>query len=149
MTAIRQAYATTSSRASASSRAQRSLSATMRCSDSGSTRCSAARLEWKVTPRPATAGSRASRAGSSVSIVTFELGTIRPTRCGVIIGGPRLQVVERCERLRQQRCRHRLRRRDPDPFRHVAVLGAGLLGAALAVGNPLPDDVLQRLQERQ
>ena len=45
MMAIRQAYATTSSRASASSRAQRSLSATIRCSDCGSTRCSAARLE--------------------------------------------------------------------------------------------------------
>ena len=41
-----------------------------------------------MTPHLDMAGWRESSAGISVSIVTFELGTIRPTRYGVI-GRPR------------------------------------------------------------
>jgi hypothetical protein len=51
--------------------------------------CSTARLEWNVTPRAATAGWRPSSAGSSVSMVTLELGTMSPTRCGALICQPR------------------------------------------------------------
>jgi hypothetical protein len=40
-------------------------------------------------------------------------------------------------------------RADRDPIGHVAVLGPGLLGVTLAVGDPLPDHVLQRLQEQE
>src|SRR5215471_3320199 len=118
----------------------------MRRRDSASTRCSAARLEWNVTPRAATAGCRPSSAGSSVSMVTLELGTMSPTRCGAVIVAP-LQIRERGQRLLEQRGGEPARLGDPDPFRHVAVLGAGLLDAALTTDHPAPDDVLQRLDE--
>src|SRR5690242_6874515 len=105
----------------------------MRRSDSASTRCRTARLEWNVTPRPAAAGWRPSRAGGSVSMVTLELGTMSPTRCGAVIASP-LQIPERGQRLLEQRAGEAARLGDPDPFGHVAVLGPGLLDAALTAG---------------
>src|SRR5262245_44432802 len=50
----------------------------MRSSESGSTLFITARLEWNV--KCVSKSARRSIAGISVSIVVFELGTIRPTR---------------------------------------------------------------------
>jgi hypothetical protein len=81
MIATRQAEATTSGRASASSSEARSVCAFIRASSSGVTCFIRIRLEWKVNR---SSGSTCSRSriirGSSVSIVRFELGTIMPMR---------------------------------------------------------------------
>ena len=66
----------TSQRASASSAAAREVCAFIAASSSGVTFRMRMRLEWKVI-----CSSRSRRsAGISVSIVTLELGTIRPKR---------------------------------------------------------------------
>lgn len=58
----------------------RSRCAFMARSSSGETECIRIRLEWKENPA---SRCRASRAGTSVSTVTLELGTTRPIRCVV------------------------------------------------------------------
>jgi len=73
----------TSTRASESSIAQRSESASIAASSSLVTRFMRIRLEWKVNREPATLA-RSIR-GISVSIVVFELGTICPIRRAVSI----------------------------------------------------------------
>ena len=81
MMATRQAEATTSGWASASSSDARSVWAFIRASSSGVTCFMRIRLEWNVNRSPGTACSRSySIRGSSVSIVRFELGTIMPMR---------------------------------------------------------------------
>ena len=89
MIATRQAVATTSGRASASSVAARTAWAFMACSCSGVTCCMRARAAWKTNRSSGIACSRAaSIRGSSVSIVRLELGTIMPMWWSVI-GPPR------------------------------------------------------------
>jgi hypothetical protein len=80
MTATRHAYAITSTGASASVRAASPLDSTIASSSSGVTRLIRTRAEWKVKTSPVLAPRRANIAGSSVSIVVFELGTISPIR---------------------------------------------------------------------
>ena len=80
MIATRQAVLMTSTRASASSAAQRRPSRFIASSSSFVTLCMRIRLEWKVK-RSGRMPSRArSIAGISVSIVVLELGTIWPMR---------------------------------------------------------------------
>src|SRR5687767_11180989 len=67
-------------RASASSAAQRSESASIAASSSCVTFFMRMRLEWNVKRSGATASRARSIAGISVSIVVFELGTICPIR---------------------------------------------------------------------
>src|SRR5918998_1269157 len=81
MMATRQAEATTSGRASASSSEARSVCAFIRTSSSGVTCFMRIRLERKVNRSPGTTRSRASSIrGNSVSMVRLELGTIMPIR---------------------------------------------------------------------
>ena len=67
-------------RASASSAAQRSESASIAASSSFVTVFSRIRLEWKVKRSGSTASRARRMAGISVSIVVLELGTIWPIR---------------------------------------------------------------------
>ena len=81
ISATRQAVATTSQRASASSAAARPVCSFIERSSSGVTWRMRMRLEWNVKRSSGASGSRArSSAGISVSIVTLELGTISPRR---------------------------------------------------------------------
>src|SRR5260370_25857247 len=85
MMATRQAVLITSIRASASSAAHRRPSLFMATSSSFVTLCIRMRLEWKVKR----SGPRNSRwrksAGTSVSIVVLELGTIWPIRKCILL----------------------------------------------------------------
>src|SRR3546814_4417292 len=83
--ATRQAYPSTSTAASDSSNAQRSESASIAASSSFVTFFIRIRDEWKVKRSGAIASRARSSAGISVSIVTFELGTICPMRMGLVI----------------------------------------------------------------
>src|SRR2546426_676617 len=85
MSATRHAVATTSQPASAISAELRASWAFMASNSSGLTRCIRIRLAWKVNVSPGSAASRARNiAGSSVSIVVLELGTMRPIRCELV-----------------------------------------------------------------
>ena len=66
----------TSTRASDNSSAQRSESRSIAANSSFFTFCMRMRLEWKVNRSGATASRARNIAGTSVSIVTLELGTI-------------------------------------------------------------------------
>ena len=82
MIATRQAVAITFGRMSASSAVARSVCAFIARSCSGVTCCIRTRELWNVKLCSGRARSRSrSKRGTSVSIVVFELGTIRPTRC--------------------------------------------------------------------
>jgi hypothetical protein len=81
MIATKQAVATTFGRISASSVVARSVCAFIARSSSGVTCCIRTLALWKANLSSGRARSRArNSAGTSVSIVVFELGTIRPTR---------------------------------------------------------------------
>ena len=83
MIATRQAYAITSTPASESSSAQRSLPRTISVSSSLVTCCSRTLLEWNVKLSGSSSARRRRSSGISVSIVVFELGTISPMRYGM------------------------------------------------------------------
>src|SRR3546814_6050453 len=99
--ATRQAYPSTSTAASDSSSAQRSESASIAASSSFVTFFIRIRDEWKVKRSGAIASRARSSAGISVSIVTFELGTIWPMRMGLVIArsGRDDRVAERADAL--------------------------------------------------
>ena len=86
MIATRHAVATTSGRRSASSAVARAVSSFMARSASGVTSSIRRRALWKENVSSGRTRSRARRsAGTSVSIVVFELGTSSPTRCIAVI----------------------------------------------------------------
>ena len=72
----------TSTPASESSSAQRSLPRTISVSSSFVTCCRRTRLEWNVKVSGSISSRRRRSSGISVSIVVFELGTTSPMRYG-------------------------------------------------------------------
>src|ERR1700731_3945966 len=80
MIATRHAVLMTSTRASASSAAQRKPSLFIATNSSFVTLCILIRLEWKVNRSERMASRARNMAGISVSMVVFELGTICPIR---------------------------------------------------------------------